>query len=300
MSNEKLTFKLRTYRKLCNILMKQLPDSVYLKMLYQVRMGKKLNLKRPITYNEKLNWLKIHDRNPYYTQLADKYRVKNIVAEKIGDQYIIPTLAVWDNVDDIDISYLPEKFVLKCTHDSSSIVFCKNKEQFDLDAAKRKLDNALKNNFFYYSREWVYKNITPRIICEPFIEFLGDKPPIDYKFFCFNGRVQFMFVATNRNGENADFDFFDRNYNHLDFRQGHPNAVTIPEKPENYELMLELAEKLSAGIPHVRVDFYDSQGQVYFGEMTFYHHSGLVKFDPEDWDYVFGKALELPVPDQFD
>lgn len=295
MIEEKLSLRLRILRKISSVFMKQLPDEMYTRMVYQVRMGKRLCLNPPVTYNEKLNWLKLYDHNPLYTKLADKFQVKEYVSKKIGAQYVIPLLAVWDRVDDIDITALPDEFVLKCTHDSGSVIICRDKNSFDLAAAKEKLKKCLDNNYFYYSREWVYKNIAPRIICEPFIEDFNDAELRDYKFFCFDGKVKFLYVATDRFKKDSEvkFTFFDDDYNFLPVHHGHPIAEPHPHKPDGFENMKHIAETLSKGLKHVRVDLYEANGKIYFSEYTFYNNSAFLKFEPEEWDYRFGEYLQL-------
>lgn len=276
---------------------KYIPDKLYLEIRYKKTFGHKLNLKSPKTYNEKLQWLKLYDRKPIYTKMVDKYEVKNYVSNIVGDKYIIPTLGVWNKFDDIDFNELPEKFVLKCTHDSGGVVICKNKNTLDLEQAKQKIEKSLKNNFYYRSREWPYKNVKPRIIAEQYMEDKETGELRDYKFFCFDGIVKALFIATERQNKNKDtkFDFFDENFNHLPFTNGHPNAEVIPDKPKHFEEMKVLASKLSKGIPHVRVDFYECNGQIYFGELTFYHWGGFMPFNPPEWDEKFGEWITLPV-----
>ena len=273
------------------------PDEPYLKLLYYLMMGKRLNLNNPQTFSEKLQWLKLHDHRPEYTTMVDKYAVKDYVAGIIGEDYIIPTLGVWDKVEDIDWDTLPNQFVLKCTHDSGGLVICKDKSKLDKDAAIKKLKAGLKRDYFKVFREWPYKNVPKRIIAEQYIEpapGVNDLP--DYKFFCFDGEVKAMFVATERQvkGEEVKFDFFDADYNHLPFQQGHDHAKIMPPKPVNFELMKHLAQQLSKGIPHVRVDFYSIGDKVLFGELTLYHFTGMMPFEPEAWDYKWGEWIKLP------
>ncbi len=277
-----------------------LPDEAYISWHYRVSFGKKLNLKNPKTYNEKLQWLKLYDRNPIYTTLVDKYAVKRYVASIIGEEYIIPTLGVWDKFDDIDFNKLPNQFVFKCTHDSGGLVICKDKKHFDKNKAKEKINKSLKTNYYLCGREWPYKNVKPRIIAEQYMEDTETEELRDYKFFCFDGKVKALYIATDRQKPNEDtkFDFFDENFNHLPFEQAHPNAKVPPKKPINFEKMKELASVLSAGIPHVRVDFYEVNGKVYFGEMTFYHVGGFMPFEPEEWDYKLGEWLTLPTKNE--
>ncbi len=273
-----------------------LSDETYLKAIYKLEFHRPLNLKKPTTYNEKLQWLKLYDRKPEYTQMVDKCDAKKYVADRIGEEYVIPTYGVWQNVDEIDFDALPESFVLKCTHDCGGMVICKDKSKLDINAAKKKLKKALKRNYYRHGREWPYKNVKPRIIAEKYMEDSRTAELRDYKFFCFGGKTKLLFVATERQSktEETKFDFFDMDYNHLPFTNGHPNAAVLPEKPQNFELMRELAEKLSAGIPQLRVDFYEVDGKVYFGELTFFHWSGMMPFNPEEWDYTLGSWINLP------
>ncbi|MDY6367321.1 MAG: ATP-grasp fold amidoligase family protein [Clostridia bacterium] len=274
-------------------LLKCVKDEKYLKRLYKIRMGKKLDLDNPKTYNEKLQWLKIYDRKPIYTKMVDKAEAKKIVAEKIGEEYITPTLGVYEKWNDIDFDVLPDSFVIKCTHDSGGLVIVKDKNNFDKKAAKKLINRHLKLNFYNSAREWAYKDVKPRIIIEKFIDAGDGKSPADYKFFCFDGKVKALFVATDRPYDTR-FDFFDENFNHLPIINGFKLAEKQIEKPQNFEKMKELAERLSEGFCHVRVDFYNIEGRIKFGEFTFYHHSGIVAFKPEEWDYKFGEWIKLP------
>lgn len=275
-------------------LSKLVPDRIYLEHRYKKRMGKKLNLDPPVTYNEKLNWIKLYDRNPRYTKLVDKLAVRDYVKEKIGEEYLVPLLGVWDKVEDIDFDSLPDQFVIKCTHDSESAVICKDKSVFDVKAAKKKLAAAMKINFYYYNREWVYKDIPHRIIAEQYLEDENDKELRDYKIFCFDGVPKAMFIAIDRSIHKTKFDFYDMDFNHLDFTQHYPNSDRPVHKPEHFEEMKRLASVLSEGLYQVRVDFYEANGRVYFGELTFFHHGGDTPFVPEKWDYTFGEWLKLP------
>lgn len=278
-------------RKLLN----WMPDKAYLKWKYAAIMNKKLDLKNPKTFNEKLQWLKLYDRKPIYTTMVDKYEVKKYVADRIGKEYIIPTLSVWEKFEDIDFDALPNQFVLKCTHDSGGLVICRDKEKLDQVAAKKKIERSLKRDFYMEHREWPYKNVKPRIIAEQYMEDEKTAELRDYKFFCFDGNVKALFIATDRQkqGEEVKFDFFNENFEHLDFRQGHPNASVYPEKPENFDKMCQLAGQLSKGFPQLRVDFYEVNGKIYFGELTFYHFAGLTPFNPEKWDEIFGSWIDL-------
>lgn len=270
-------------------------DRHALELLYLVHLHKRLNLEDPVTYNEKVQWLKLHDRNPLYTTLVDKYAVKEWVSNRIGQRYVVPTIGVWNSFDDIDFNALPNSFVLKCTHDSGGLVICRNKESFDVPKARRTIEKSLTSNYYLKGREWPYKDVVPRIIAEEYMRpENGGTDLEDYKFFCFAGEPKAMFVATNRFGVGETcFDFFDMEWNHLPIIHGHPNAQVVPSKPKQFDEMFGLAKALAEGIPQVRVDFYITDIGVKFGEMTFSHHSGFVKFEPEEWDEVFGQWIKL-------
>lgn len=273
-----------------------LSDRFFLKVLFRLRMGYKLNLNNPVTFNEKLQWLKLYNRKPEYTQMVDKVGAKEYVASIIGEEYIIPTIGVWDRVEDIDWETLPNQFVLKCTHDSGGIVICPDKTKLDISAAKRKLKRGLKRDFYSQNREWPYKDVKRRIIGEVYMVDESGYELKDYKWFCFDGVPKALYVATDRGvkGEEPKFNFFDADFNHLPFTNGHPNSHRPILKPQGFEKMKELAAKLSEGQPHLRVDFYDINGKIYFGELTFYHMSGTSPFEPVEWDYKFGEWIKLP------
>ncbi len=273
------------------------PDKIYLKIAYKLSLKKKLNLKNPQTFNEKLQWLKLYDRKPEYTKMVDKYEVREYIASKIGEEYLIPLVGgPWNSFDEIDFDKLPDQFVLKTTHDSGGVVICRNKSEFDKQKARTLLTKSLKYSFFWRGREWPYKNCKPRIIAEKYMEDEKTAELRDYKFFSFDGEVKTLFIATDRQkvDEDTKFDFFDMDYNHLDFRNGHPNAKIYPEKPKTFDEMKRIAAVLSEGIPQVRVDLYEVNGKIYFGEMTFFHWSGFVPFEPEEWDKNFGDWIKLP------
>lgn len=274
--------------------MRIVPDRMYIQMYYFAHFKKFCNLKNPVTYNEKLNWLKLNDRNEQYTKLVDKYEVKKYIASVIGEEYIIPTLGVWNHFDEIDFDKLPNQFVLKCTHDSEGLVIVRDKNKLDKNAAKEKIEAALKQNFYYIGREWPYKNVKPRIIAEKYMEDHVDGELRDYKFFCFDGKPKAMFIASDRASDNVKFDYFDLNFNHLDIKQKYPHAQKELRKPETFDKMIELSKILSKGFPHVRVDFYEVDGKLYFGELTFYHFSGFMPFEPSKWDEIFGEWIHIP------
>lgn len=273
-----------------------LPDKQFLQIQYRRKMGKKLNLKNPIAFTEKLQWLKLYDRNPIYTQLVDKFAVRDYVAKEIGSNYLIPLLGIWNDMSEIDYDLLPDNFVLKCTHDSGGVIVCPDKKTLDIKTVNEKLQKSLLTNYYHAGREWPYKNVPRKIIVEKYMTDESGTELKDYKFFCFNGEPKALFVATDRNKPNEEvkFDFFDLEWNHLPLINGHPNAHRDIDKPAVFEKMIDIARILSKGIPHVRVDLYDINGNVYFGELTLSHFSGFVPFQPESWDYTFGSWLELP------
>ncbi len=283
------------FKSLIMFLLQKLPDRWFIQAKYFYHFRKFANLRNPKTYNEKLQWLKLYNRKPEYSKMVDKYEAKKIVASIIGDEYVIPAYGVWDKFDDINFDILPNQFVLKTTHDCGGIVVCKDKTKFDRIAAKDFLEKHQKRNYYAEGREWPYKNVKPRILAEKFMEDTETKELRDYKFFAFNGNVKMLFIASDRQSENEQtkFDFFDENFNHLDLCNGHPNRESGIKKPVSFELMKNLAEKLSKDIPHVRVDFYEVDGMVYFGELTFFHWSGFVPFQPEKWDEIMGNWIQL-------
>lgn len=268
-------------------------DEKYLKWDYFFAMHKWPNLKNPQTYSEKLQWLKLHAKNENYTQLVDKYEAKLVVGKIIGEKHIIPTLGVWNSFDEINFDELPNHFVLKTTHDSGGVVICKDKAKLDIKAARKKIEKSLQHIFFYEHREYPYKNVRPRIIAEKFMVDESGTELKDYKFFCFDGEVKMLFVATDRPYDTR-FDFFDTEFRHLPFKQGHPLATKEIKKPHGFEEMKRIAAILSKDMPHVRVDLYDINGHIYFGELTFFHFSGNMPFEPEEWDYKIGEWLKLP------
>lgn len=269
-------------------------DEEYLKKLYKFRMGKELDLNNPETFNEKLQWLKIHNRNPLYTTMVDKYAVKKYVADKIGEKYIIPTLGVWDNVEDIAFNKLPKQFVLKCTHDSGGIVICKDKSVLDFNEAKKKLKKSLETNFFLKWREWPYKNVKRRIIAEEFLEDANANELVDYKVLCFNGEPKIVEVHKGRfNGQHTT-DNYDIFWNKTDIEQYDlPKSDAIMPKPAFLEEMLRLSKLLSKDLVHVRVDWYFANNRLYFGELTFFDGSGFNLFCG-DADELLGSWIKLP------
>lgn len=270
-----------------------LPDKIYIQLYYFANFKKFCNLKNPTTYNEKLNWLKLKDRRPEYTQLVDKYEVKKIVSSKIGEEFVAKTYGVWDDFDEINFDKLPNKFVLKCTHDSEGVIIVKDKYNLDINKAKEILTKSLNQNFYYIGREWPYKNVKPRILAEEYLIDDKNKGLLDYKFFCFDGKPKVMFIASDRETGHTKFDYYDLDFNHLDIIQHYPNSEKEITKPKTFKQMIEIAEILSKNMPHVRVDFYEVNGKLYFGELTFYHFGGFMPFQPNRWDMIFGKWLNI-------
>lgn len=300
MSTHKRPILARICNRLITDFARFFSDETYLKLKFKFVMGQTLDLNNPKTYNQKLQWLKLYNKHPEYTRLVDKIDVKEYVASIIGNEYVIPTLATYNNINDIDFDKLPQQFVIKCSHDSGGVVVCKDKTTLNKKTTLKKLAKGLAVNFNYSTREYPYRNVKPRLIAEQYMEDESGYELKDYKIFCFNGEPKFSFVASDRQkeGEDTKFDFYDINWNHIPVTNGHPCSKNGIARPKNYELMLELAAKLSKGIPHVRVDFYNVNGKIYFGELTFFHWSGFVPFEPEEWDYTFGSYLKLPFNDK--
>lgn len=288
MNNTRL-FKRKILSKIAHII----PDKLYLKIRYYTFFHKKLDLKNPKRFTEKIQYLKLFDRKSHYTDLADKAVVKKIVAQLIGEQYIIPSLGVWDKFDDIDFNSLPDKFVLKCTHDSGSIYICTDKKQFNYVQVKKEIESKLKDNYYWFGREWVYKNIKPRIIAEQYMVDESGTELKDYKFFCFNGVPKMIEVDYNR-FSNHSRNLYTPAWDLINakIQYSSDSSVVIP-KPNCLEKMLELASKLSEGYPHLRIDFYVINDQIFFGEITFYHGSGFEHFYPDSLDYEIGNWLDI-------
>ena len=266
-------------------------DEFYIKNFYRYKFGKKLDLDNPKTFNEKLQWLKINDRKNIYTKMVDKYEAKKIVGKIIDNKHIIPTFGIYNSFDEIDFDKLPNEFVCKCTHDSGGLVIVKDKKSVNIHSMKRKIDKSLKRNYYhYFAREWPYKNVKPRIIIE---KYEGDNLS-DYKIFCFNGEPKFTLVCSNRNGNFKNTDFYDNDWNLMPFtRENHENSRSGIKKPEKLTEMLDIARKLSKNIPFVRVDLYDINEKIYFGELTFYPSGGFEGFCPSKWDEKIGDLLDL-------
>lgn len=289
--DKKIRFRYLTKIGLYN----RMPDEKYLLKKFELEMGRKLDLNNPQTYNEKLQWLKLYNRNPQYTMMVDKYRVRQYVANIIGEEYLIPLLGIWKNPDEIDFSILPKQFVLKCTHNSGTGMYiCKDKSELNTKKVKSGLRKGLKENYYLKHREWPYKNVPRKIIAEKYMVDNECGELKDYKFYCFNGVMKFMMINSDRNTERTTkADYFDRKFNWLDFSWGYEHAEICPKKPDKFEDMIVISEKLAQGLPHIRVDLYECNGQIYFGELTFFDGSGFDKIVPIEWDYKIGRMLDI-------
>ena len=268
-------------------------DRKYLEKLYKVRRGEELNLDNPQTLNEKLQWLKLYDRKPLYTKMVDKYEVRKIIADRVGEEFLIPLLGVWDKFDDIDFEKLPNQFVLKCTHDSGGLTICTDKSKFDKGTARRKIESCLKKNYYTNSREWPYKDVKPRIIAEAYMVDESGWELKDYKIFCFNGHAEYVEVDFNRYVKHK-LNPYDFDWNPLNFCDDSKNDydANIP-KPKRLMEMREIAEKLSRDLDFLRVDFYSIEDKIYIGELTLCPGSGFIAFDPKNTDLYYGNKLRL-------
>lgn len=283
------------YKKMTSNRSKKIPDDEYLKIKFLHKFHRELNLNNPHSFNEKLQWLKINDKNPLFKCLSDKIQVKNIVRREFGGDIVIPTICIWDSPDEIDLEKLPDKFVLKCSHDSGSVVICKNKDNFDLKKSKKILRKALKKDYFNGSREWPYKNIERKIFAERFIGN-DSKAMTDYKFFCFNGEPKFLYISEGLdNHKTATMSFYDLNGKLLPYKRSDYGINEHAKMPKNFNLMIEMAKKMAvfSQAKFVRVDLYSIDNKIYFSEFTFYPCGGFIPFDPDSIDYEIGKLLKL-------
>lgn len=275
-----------------------IPDSLYLHMRYRSHTGKWLNLKNPKRFNEKLQWLKLYNRKPEYTVMVDKYLVREHIKNTIGEEYLIPLLGVWDSVDDIDFDALPDKFVIKCNHNSGEGMYiCKDKSKIDVKKVKADLKRGLEQDYYLCDREWPYKNVPRKIVAEEFLDDGSGKGLNDFKFLCFNGEPSIILVCAERfSKEGLKENFYDTSWNHLPFKRPNlPNTEYEIKAPNKLDEMIDLAGILSQGIPFCRIDFYDVNDKVYFGEITFFPASGYGKFEPDKYDFVLGEKIKLPI-----
>lgn len=271
-----------------------IPDRWFVQLKFRKNFGRNLDLRNPQTFNEKLNWLKLYDHNPIYTKMVDKYEAKKYVADIIGEEYIIPTFGVWDKAEDIDFDSLPDKFVLKATHDSGRVIICKDKSSLDKIWAVHEMRKSLHRNFYAVTREWPYKNVKRRILAEKLLEVESGNDINDYKFFCFNGKVEFMKIDFDRRTYHRA-NYYDRNFTLLKFGETAcpPDFEREVSKPKCFDKMIGLAEKIARDFKFVRIDFYEVKGKVFFGEATFYPSSAVGKFTTPTADSDIGSLLKL-------
>jgi hypothetical protein len=283
--------------------LKFLPDRIYVKLYYRMRVGRKLDVNNPKTLNEKLQWLKFNYCFPLQSVVSDKLLVREYVKQKIGEQYLIPLLGKWKKYEDIDFNQLPNKFVLKCNHDSGGLVVCTDKDKLNYSIAKNKIEKSLNSNFFYIGREHQYRNIKPMILCEKFISDNG-KVPMDYKIYCFNGEPDVILVCKDRfagNTHRAKYYFYDHKWKFIPLNKGDDN-ISNPEIPcpKNLDEMIEIAKELSKDFIFSRIDLYNIDGKIYFGEITLSPNSGFDADITRKTDIMFGKKLEIPYWDKID
>jgi hypothetical protein len=293
---EKTMIYLKSPRKLIRSLgahnfFNWLPDKQYLKLVYLGETGKKLNINNPTTYTEKLQWIKLYDRKPVYSKYVDKYAVRSYISEIIGEQYLIPLIGLYNRVEDINWDSLPGRFVIKCTHGSGSNIICLDKGKFDIEKSKVDLSAWMKKNWYWFGREWPYKNVKPRIICEEFISNNGE-PPMDYKVLCFNGKAKLIEVHIDRFDKHKQ-DFYNIKWEKMQISQGTPTSNVILERPNVLEEMIQLSETLAQNIYHVRIDWYVIQKKLLFGEITFFDASGFCPFDSEKDEQEIGQWINL-------
>lgn len=271
------------------------PDIIYLRILFRLSVGYPLELESPRTYNAKLQWLKLYYRKNLMIRMVDKFKAKEFITEVVGCRYVVKSYGVWDHFDDIDLSKLPDSFVLKTTHDQGGVCIVRDKSEFDIESIRKSFERRLKKNHFWLSREWPYKNVKPRIMAEELLIDDNQSDLADYKFYCFDGKPKVMYIAQGRQEGHCTFDFFDVNFNKLDIkRPNYPNTEGDISKPKLWDEMIEVSQKLSEGLPHLRVDFYISNDRLFVGELTFFQGGGMMPFEPEAWDYIMGDYIILP------
>ena len=274
-------------------------DKTSIKLKYHHSFGKKLNLKEPKTFNEKLNWLKLYFRKPIFTQMVDKYEVKQLINNKLGEQYVIPSLGVFDKFEDIDFSSFTFPIVVKTTHESGTVFVIKDKDTYDFEKTKKRINKCLKRNYYYSCREWPYKDCKPRILVETYMKDEKEENLPVYKFFCFDGEPYLVQTIKNDKTRQETIDYFDMNWNLLDLRQNFPNSSEPLSKPSNFEEMKQIAKVLSKGFPCIRVDLYSINGKVYFSEYTFFSDAGYAAFEPEEWDLKLGEMINLDLVKEY-
>lgn len=285
-------------KKIIRKVLKVLPDKLFLQLFFVKNMKTFINFKKPKSFNEKIQWLKIYDRKPLYTKIADKYGVRDYVKDLFGEEYLIPIYGVYNNFSQIDFEKLPEQFVIKCTHDSGSVVVCRDKKHFDIDAAKKKIEAGLRRNSFDYAREWQYQNIEPKVIIEKYLEQDDGETIIDYKFFCFNGEPKLFYISQGlENHATARISFYGLDGQRMPFWRTDYQQFEKDKLPFNKDEMIELARKAAKAIdsPFVRVDFYEINKKIYFSEFTLHPCSGVMPIMPREWDYNIGEWISLPI-----
>jgi hypothetical protein len=287
-------FLIELYRDIRYLHYKKMSDEKLIRTRFRKVMGREVELKNPVNYNDKLQWLKLNWYDPIATKCADKYEVRLYVKDKIGEKYLNELYGVYETVDEIDVNKLPQSFVLKATHGSGDNIICENKERINWSKELNRMNRALKKNLYWTTREWVYKDIKPRIICERYLRDESGRPPMDYKIFCFNGTPSFIQVDADRFGKHKQ-NFFNTDWTPLNIEVDNiPNENLNIERPTTLEEMLELSHLLSKDFPHVRVDFYNIGKKIIFGELTFFHRNGLAKFHPPHIEERIGSLLNLP------
>lgn len=268
-----------------------LSDKSFIELIYRLRMGKRLNLDNPKTFTEKLQWLKLYDHNPMYTTMADKIGMRGFVEDRLGCGYTVPLVGVYGSFKKIGLDELPSRFVMKTSHDSGSYIVCKDKASFDIKAARKAMTRSLRRNYYMTTREWQYKDVVPKIVVEEFLSD-GNEALTDYKFFCFDGKCEFLYIMCETSSIPSQI-ILDSDFNRLPFRMDDDQVDSMPEKPSCFEEMKRIAQVLSHGIPFLRVDMYLVDGKVYVGELTFYHYGGYIPFSPPEWDGKLGELIDL-------
>ncbi len=257
-------------------------------------MGKRLNIEKPKSFNEKLQWLKLNDRNPKYIELVDKYKVREYISKVLGDEYLIPLLGVYNSFQEIDFDKLPNQFVLKPNHTSGNVYLCKDKTKIDYIKLEKEINAWLKREYYWLHREWPYKNVNPKIICEKYIVDETKTQLKDYKFMCFNGEPKIIHVMSDRVDGNYCVNNYDINWNPIDIpRRKFPKNPKEIKRPKRLEEMIDISKKLSKGIPFSRIDLYSTDYGVFFGEITFYPVSGYMDFEYDETDLMLGSWIDL-------
>lgn len=272
--------------------LKWVPDKIYLSVIYRILLNEKMNIKNPLSYTQKLQWLKVYDKKERYHILVDKYKVRKYVSDKIGEEYLIPLINVYENVEEIKWDELPREFVLKATHTSGDVIICKNKLDLDKEKCIKEMQGWLKRDYYSFFREWPYKNLTPRIVCEEFISEIGDVP-VDYKIMCFSGKPKIIQVHHGR-FSNHTIEYYDICWNKIDiYSEGYSIATNVTRRPQQLNKMLEIAQKLSTGLPQSRIDLYLVNNKIFFSEITFFDGAGFDKFYPEEYNDYLGSLINL-------